>query len=131
MTWGHIALLVAGVIGLMESSWGLSAPEKVRKAVAIVAEETPERNVLLGLVFAGLSLLLWIPMTSNQRPSDWALMIVSWILAGGAYANFRRGGVHTLLRVLILNRSNAGIRILYAVEFLLAATLVALAVLRY
>jgi hypothetical protein len=130
MTWGHIALLITGIIGLVESAWGLTAPAKLRAAVERVAKETPDRNPGLGLFFAGVAVVLWLLMSPDRRPSDWALMLLSWILAGGAYVNFRNRGFHDLVGFLILNRSDGGIRLLYAVELVLASTLVAMALLR-
>lgn len=131
MTWGHIALLIAGIVGLVESTWGMTAPAKLRAAVQRVAEETPERNVGLGLFFAGLAVVLWLLMSPEKKPSDWALMILSWILAGGAYVNFRHRGFHDLVGFLILKRSDGGIRLIYAMEFILALGLVLLALFKY
>ena len=131
MTWGHIALLIAGVVGLAESTWGLTSPEKVREAVRRVVGLTPERSIGMGLFFATLAVALWLLMSPDKTPSDWALMLLSWILAGGAYVNFRQRGFHDLVGFLILNRSTGGIRLLYAVEFILALTLVLLAVFQY
>ena len=130
MTWGHIALLVAGIVGLVESTWGITSPANLRAAVERVAKDTPERNVGLGLFFAGLAVVLWLLMSPEKMPSDWALMILSWVLAGGAYVNFRLRGFHDLVDFLILKRSDRGIRLLYVGEFILAATLVTLALLK-
>ena len=124
-------MLVAGIMGLVESAWGLTSPEKLREAVRRVAEQTPERNVVMGLVFGSIAVVLWLLMSPDKRPSDWALMLLSWILAGGAYVNFRHRGFHNLVGFLILNRSTGEIRLLYAVEFILALTLVLLAVFQY
>ena len=131
MTGGHIALLIAAVLGLVESTWGLTSPEKLREAVRRVAEQTPDRNPGMGIFFAGVAVILWLLMSPDKRPSDWALMLLSWVLAGGAYVNFRSRGFHDLVGILILNRSTGGIRLLYAVEFILALTLVLLAVFQY
>ena len=131
MTWGHIALLLAGIVGLVESTWGLTSPEKLRAAVSKVTEQTPDRNVGMGLFFAAAAVVLWLLMSPDKMPSDWALMLLSWVLAGGAYVNFRKRGFHDLVGILILNRTTGAIRLLYAVEFILALTLVLLAVFKY
>ena len=131
MTGAHIALLAVGVIGLTESMWGITSPEKLKQAVERVAAEAPDRNVILGLFFLGLAGLFLVLMTSDQRPSDWALLVLSWILAGGAFVNFRNHGFHDLVGFLILNRSTTGIRLIYLGEFVFAAALLTIALMGY
>lgn len=124
MTGGQLALIFAGIVGLAESTWGISSPEKLKNAVEKAVKDAPERNPALGLFFAAIAVVFWILMGPEKNPSDYALLILCWILVGGAMANFKVNGFQQLAGFLILRRSPTGIRLLYMVEFALAATLI-------
>ena len=128
MTGGHIALIVIGIIGLAESTWGISSPGQLKAAVDKVAQDAPERSTSLALFFAGLAVVLWLLMSPDRHPSDWALLLVSWILAGGALVNLKRNGFHQLIGFLVLRRSPGAIRSMYLVEFCIAVGLIWLGV---
>ena len=130
MTGGHIALIVVGVIGLAESTWGISSPGRLKAAVESVAREAPPRNAGLAVFFTGVAAVLWALMSPDRRPSDWALLAVSWVFAGGALVNLKTGGFQQLVGFLILRRSPGAIRAIYSVEFCLATVLIWIGVTR-
>jgi hypothetical protein len=124
MTGGQLALILTGIVGLAESTWGISSPEKLKIAVEKAVEGAPERNPGLGLFFVSVAVVFWILMGPDKNPSDYALLVLCWILAGGAMANFKANGFQQLAGFLILRRSPTAIRLLYVVELALAATLI-------
>jgi hypothetical protein len=131
MTAGHIALIVIGIVGTAESTWGMSAPDRLKASVRDVVKEAPERNPWLGLFFVGLAGILWTLMSPGKQVSDWALLILCWIFAGGALVNFKQHGFRDLVDFLILRRSARHIRIFYACEFCLSCVLIGIGVLGY
>jgi hypothetical protein len=128
MSSGHIALIVVGLVGLAESSWGITAPAKLKTAVRAAVEDAPPRNLGLGCLFGGLAALLWILMSPDHRVSDYALLLLSWVFAGGSLVNFLPGGFHRLVNLLILERPAGFIRAFYAGEFVVAVFLILVAV---
>jgi hypothetical protein len=80
----------------------------------------------LGLFFASAAGLLWYLMSPDKRLSDWALLLISWVLAGGALVNFVPGGFHQVVGLLVLRRSPAAIRAIYAAELVLACAFICL-----
>lgn len=124
MTGGQIALVFAGMVGLAESMWGISSPEKLKTAVEKAVEDAPERNPGLGMFFAGVAVVFWILMGPDKNLADYALLVLCWILAGGAMANFKANGFQQLAGILILRRSPLAIRMIYLVEFALASTFI-------
>lgn len=128
MSAGQIALVIVGLVGLAESTWGITSPGKLKAAVRTVAADAPQRNVGLGVFFAALAGVLWFLISPDRRVSDYALLILSWIFAGGALVNFLTGGFQRLVAVLVLDRPVWFIRVFYGVEFLAASFLILVAV---
>lgn len=124
MTASQIALIIAGTVAIAESMWGLSAPDRLRAAVKAAFEDAPDRNWAVGAFFAALAVGLWMLMSPDQTACDYAVLVLSWLFAGGAIANFTPRGFHHVINLLILQRSNLGIRALYAFEFSVACLLI-------
>ena len=131
MTAGHITLIIIGIVGTAESTWGMSSPDKLKAAVTEAVKEAPERNPGLGLFFAGLAGILWYVMSPDKNLSDWALLTMCWIFAGGALVNFKQHGFRDLVDFLVLRRSARHIRTFYACEFCLACVLIGIGVFGY
>lgn len=112
MTGAHIALIIVGTVGLAESTWGISAPLRLKAAVEKVVDQAPTRNPILAGFFLAVSIGLWLLMSPDRRPSDWALLVTSWIFAGGALVNLKADGVQDLIEWMILRRSAAAIRLI-------------------
>jgi hypothetical protein len=128
MSASQIAVILFGIVAIAESTWGLSAPERLRAAVKAAFADAPDRNPAVGAFFAALAIGLWLLMSPDQTACDYAVLVLSWIFAGGAIANFKDRGFHTVINFLILRRSTRGIRILYACEFAAACLLIWLGV---
>jgi len=116
----HVALAVLGVVSFAEALWGITSPKLLQEAVRRAVKEIPERNPGVGLFFGLLAGALWLLMSPEQRLSDWMLVVLSWVFAGGAYINFKRGGFELLTRTLILDRHPSTVRLMYTCEMLLA-----------
>lgn len=128
MNGGELTLMIIGAVALAESSWGIASPGTLRKVVQSATQEVPERNPGLAVVFAGLAGLLWILMSPERTVSDYALLTVSWVFAGGALVNLTPGGFKRLMSALILDRSTSAIRLFYCGEFVVACALIAIGV---
>ncbi len=122
----EVALIIVGILGLAESTWGISSPAKLKVAVEKIVEGAPERNPLLGLFFAGVAVVFWILMGPDKNPADFALLLLCWLTVGGAMVNFKANGFQQLAGFLILRRSPLAIRLIYIVEFALASVLIGL-----
>ena len=128
MTAAHIALIIVGTVGLAESTWGICAPLKLKAAVEKVVDQAPMRNVLLAGFFLAVSVGFWLLMSPDRLPSDWALLVMSWIFAGGTLVNLKANGVQDMIEWLILRRSATTIRLIYLLEFALASLVLGIGV---
>ena len=128
MTSAQVVLIAIGAVALAESTWGISAPDRLRDAVRVATSGAPERSLGIAGLFAGLAALMWILMSAEERLSDWALLLLSWIFAGAALANAKRQGFSSLMDFMILRRSAWAIRLFYTAEFAVACGLIALGV---
>ena len=128
MTAAHIALIIVGTVGLAESTWGICAPLKLKAAVEKVVDQAPTRNIFLAGFFLAASIGFWLLMSPDHRPSDWALLVMSWIFAGGTLVNLKANGVQDLIEWMILRRSAVTIRLIYVLEFALACLVLGIGV---
>ena len=128
MSGAHIAVICFGATALAESSWGLSSPEKLKETVKQLVDEAPPVNMGIGLFFAVLVAGIWILISPERRLVDLALMLLSWVFAGGALANFLPHGFSRVMQILILGRSLSTIRLFYGVECIIALVLIGIGI---
>lgn len=126
----HIVLLILGTISFAEALWGISAPTRVQDAVRRAVTEIPARNPGVGTFFSLLAAALWLLLSPEKRLSDWILVVLSWMFAGGAYVNFKAGAFQRMARILILDRHPMTLRLMYFCEMILALGLISVGLLK-
>jgi hypothetical protein len=127
MSGGQFALIIVGLVGIAESMWGISSPDKLKKAVEQVVREAPPRNMGMALFFAMLTAVFWVLMVPDRPISGWALLFMSWIFSGGAFVNLKSGGFQQMVEFLILRRSTGAIRTIYSAELLACGGMIGIA----
>lgn len=118
-----ILLLAAGVMAL-ESVWGLINPREIKKTIGLLLPSMPPRQPGMGIFFISLALLLWLAVPRAADLSSWLLLVVVLFTATTGIACLKEKAFRMLAELLIVNRSPAAIRLIYAAELALAVFMI-------
>lgn len=121
------ALVIIGVLALLEGVWGTAAPGSIKRIVGWFVTSAAPAQRPLGLVFLLCALVLLVVVLLGQQLSAWILLAVALALAGFGLLCFREGGLQKLLTAWITNRGAAFVRAIYLVELVAALLMIAVA----
>ncbi|MBN1270601.1 MAG: hypothetical protein JXB04_13505 [Kiritimatiellae bacterium] len=126
----HTSLAVVGVLALIESVWGLAAPNSIKQIAGWYTRLAGEKQPVMGALLVALALLFAAFILVDQPLSSWVLLAVAVAFAGFGLLCFRANALRGLLSAWILNRTVLVIRAIYATELLVAVALLWVALAR-
>ncbi len=120
----HYLVAAFGLVILAKAVWAILSPSSMKRAAEVCLSISGKVNTLLGVLYMGLGMALWIVVLANQQIVDWVLLAfgVSMVLGGILY--FRHERIRGVVEVALLNRENAFVRLLGILMVLVAGALV-------
>lgn len=123
-----IVLLILGILMLIKSVIAVARPLTFRRIAVWWSGAALKVNTLCGIACILLAALIWATVLMREPLINWLLLLIGVFFAWGASLYFRPPALQLAIRVMILDRSPAVIRILFVFVAVLAAILIGVAI---